>query len=41
MLGEAFERFGSAFDCLVNNAGTDRGADVPDIDDEQWRRCSP
>jgi NAD(P)-dependent dehydrogenase (short-subunit alcohol dehydrogenase family) len=38
VLGEAFERFGASFDCLVNNAGTDRGADVPDIDDEQWRR---
>ena len=36
VLGAAFERFGARFDCLVNNAGTDRGADVPDVSDEQW-----
>jgi 3-oxoacyl-[acyl-carrier protein] reductase len=27
---------GAAFDCLVSNAGTDRGADVTDVTDEQW-----
>lgn len=27
---------GAAFDLLVNNAGTDRGADLVDVDDEQW-----
>lgn len=37
-LTRAFERFGPAFDCLVNNAGTDRGADVPDIEDSRWRQ---
>lgn len=31
-----FERHGAAFDLLVNNAGTDRGADVVDVTDEQW-----
>lgn len=35
---QVFDRFGSAFDCLVNNAGTDRGASVRDISDEQWRQ---
>ena len=34
----AFDRHGSRFDCLVNNAGTDRGADLVDIDDEQWHQ---
>lgn len=34
--GERFEQHKSALDCLVNNAGTDRGADVPDVTDEQW-----
>ncbi len=29
-------RYGAAFDLLVNNAGTDRGADLVDITDEQW-----
>lgn len=36
VLTEAFQRFGPRFDCLVNNAGTDRGADVPDLTDDQW-----
>lgn len=27
---------GPRFDCLVNNAGTDRGADLPDVDSDQW-----
>jgi len=37
VVGEAFERYGERFDCLVNNAGTDRGSDLVDIDDEHWR----
>jgi NAD(P)-dependent dehydrogenase (short-subunit alcohol dehydrogenase family) len=37
-IGEVFDRFGTAFDCLVNNAGTDRGASVLDISDEHWRQ---
>lgn len=36
VVGETFERYGERFDCLVNNAGTDRGSDLVDIDDEQW-----
>ena len=35
-VGEAAERHGPAFDLLVNNAGTDRGADLVDVDDDQW-----
>jgi NAD(P)-dependent dehydrogenase (short-subunit alcohol dehydrogenase family) len=37
-MAEVFDRFGAAFDCLVNNAGTDRGASVRDITDEHWRQ---
>ncbi|MCD4532571.1 SDR family oxidoreductase [Nocardioides sp. cx-169] len=33
---EAARVHGAAFDCLVNNAGTDRGADLVDVDDDQW-----
>lgn len=33
-----FAEHGPQFDCLVNNAGTDRGADVPDLSDEQWHQ---
>jgi 3-oxoacyl-[acyl-carrier protein] reductase len=32
------ERFGNRFDGLVNNAGTDRGAGILDITDEQWHQ---
>jgi NAD(P)-dependent dehydrogenase (short-subunit alcohol dehydrogenase family) len=35
-LAETFSTYGERFDCLVNNAGTDRGSDLIDIDDEQW-----
>ncbi len=38
VVADAFAAHGEAFDCLVNNAGTDRGADLVDIDDEQWHR---
>lgn len=31
------DEHGAAFDCLVNNAGTDRGASLLDITDEQWQ----
>jgi 3-oxoacyl-[acyl-carrier protein] reductase len=37
VLSEAFAEHGNRFDCLVNNAGTDRGADVPEVTDEQWQ----
>ncbi|MDQ6937341.1 MAG: SDR family oxidoreductase [Actinomycetota bacterium] len=33
---ELTERHGARFDCLINNAGTDRGASLLDITDEQW-----
>lgn len=36
VVGEAAERYGAAFDLLVNNAGTDRGSDLVEIDDDQW-----
>jgi len=36
VVGEAAATYGARFDCLVNNAGTDRGADLVDVDDEQW-----
>jgi NAD(P)-dependent dehydrogenase (short-subunit alcohol dehydrogenase family) len=29
-------RFGERFDALINNAGTDRGAGIVDITDQQW-----
>lgn len=32
----ASQRYGGSFDLLVNNAGTDRGADLPEVDDQQW-----
>ena len=36
LLQRLFAEHGQRFDCLVNNAGTDRGADVPEVSDEQW-----
>ena len=33
---DAFATHGAALDCLVNNAGTDRGADIVDVTDPQW-----
>jgi len=36
LLGRLFDEHGAGFDCLVNNAGTDRGADLPEVSDEQW-----
>jgi NAD(P)-dependent dehydrogenase (short-subunit alcohol dehydrogenase family) len=36
VVAETADRHGAAFDLLVNNAGTDRGADLVDIGDHQW-----
>jgi NAD(P)-dependent dehydrogenase (short-subunit alcohol dehydrogenase family) len=36
VVGSVFAKHAERFDCLVNNAGTDRGADIPDLSDEQW-----
>jgi NAD(P)-dependent dehydrogenase (short-subunit alcohol dehydrogenase family) len=38
VFGELTERYGPSFDCLVNNAGTDTGAGLVEITDEQWHR---
>ena len=38
VIGAMTDRYGPAFDCLVNNAGTDTGAGLVDITDEQWHR---
>src|SRR5215204_439073 len=35
---EAYEQFGDQLDGLVNNAGTDRGAGILDLSDEQWQQ---
>jgi NAD(P)-dependent dehydrogenase (short-subunit alcohol dehydrogenase family) len=35
-IARAFDTYGERFDLLVNNAGTDRGSDLVDIDDDQW-----
>jgi 3-oxoacyl-[acyl-carrier protein] reductase len=35
---QVFAEHGDAFDCLVNNAGTDRGAGILELSDEQWRQ---
>jgi 3-oxoacyl-[acyl-carrier protein] reductase len=32
------DRHGPSFDCLVNNAGIDRGAGILELSDENWRR---
>jgi 3-oxoacyl-[acyl-carrier protein] reductase len=37
-IGAVFDQYGDSFDCLVNNAGTDRGASVLDLSDEQWHQ---
>lgn len=36
VVDRAAEEHGAAFDLLVNNAGTDRGADLVEVDDDQW-----
>jgi 3-oxoacyl-[acyl-carrier protein] reductase len=35
---DVFAEYGDSFDCLINNAGTDRGASVLDLSDEQWQQ---
>jgi NAD(P)-dependent dehydrogenase (short-subunit alcohol dehydrogenase family) len=34
----ASSTYGERFDCLVNNAGTDRGDDLVDVDDQRWHQ---
>jgi NAD(P)-dependent dehydrogenase (short-subunit alcohol dehydrogenase family) len=36
VIADAAAQFGHRFDCLINNAGTDRGAGIVDLTDEQW-----
>jgi len=36
-IADAFATHGERFDCLINNAGTDRGADIPEVTDSQWQ----
>jgi NAD(P)-dependent dehydrogenase (short-subunit alcohol dehydrogenase family) len=36
VIGKAAAEFGDAFDCLINNAGTDRGAGLLDLTDDHW-----
>lgn len=36
-IDELVAQHGTSFDCLINNAGTDRGADLLELSDDQWR----
>ena len=36
-IADTAERFGDRFDGLINNAGTDRGAELLDLTDEHWQ----
>lgn len=36
VVGQASATYSDRFDLLVSNAGTDRGADLVDVDDDQW-----
>lgn len=38
VVARAAAAHGERFDLLVNNAGTDRGDDLVDVDDERWHR---
>jgi len=38
VVAQASATHGARFDLLVNNAGTDRGDDLVDVDDERWHR---
>ena len=38
VVGHASSTYGERFDCLVNNAGTDRGDDLVDVDDQRWHQ---
>ena len=33
---ELSSRWGERLDCLVNNAGTDRGSDIAQVTDDEW-----
>lgn len=35
---ETHEQFGDRFDGLINNAGTDRGASILDLSDDEWQQ---
>ena len=35
---ETAQQFGDRFDGVINNAGTDRGASILDLSDEQWQQ---
>jgi NAD(P)-dependent dehydrogenase (short-subunit alcohol dehydrogenase family) len=38
VVGRASSTYGERFDLLVNNAGTDRGDDLVDVEDERWHQ---
>jgi NAD(P)-dependent dehydrogenase (short-subunit alcohol dehydrogenase family) len=38
VVAQASEAHGERFDLLVNNAGTDRGDDLVDVDDRRWHQ---
>jgi 3-oxoacyl-[acyl-carrier protein] reductase len=38
VIGGLVAEHGDAFDLLVNNAGTDRGAEILDLTDDSWRQ---
>jgi 3-oxoacyl-[acyl-carrier protein] reductase len=38
LVGALVDEHGAAFDCLINNAGTDRGAEILELSDEHWRQ---
>jgi NAD(P)-dependent dehydrogenase (short-subunit alcohol dehydrogenase family) len=38
VIERASETYGDRFDCVVNNAGTDRGDDLVDVDDQRWHQ---
>lgn len=38
VVASASSTYGARFDCLVNNAGTDSGDDLVDVQDERWHR---
>jgi 3-oxoacyl-[acyl-carrier protein] reductase len=37
-MNEVSRRYGDRLDCLINNAGTDRGSDILHASEEQWRQ---
>lgn len=38
LIGGLVDEHGAAFDCLINNAGTDRGAEILELSDDNWRQ---